>query len=147
MHKTLLTFTAIAFLGGCQAVTFMASPGELADRLVNTVSGGEPGVTISGEAGFNRYKGSETAAMWCEPYKVVSWYDAGRFTREENQVFDACLGDDKPEPNDHCSRWYWHDYGILHAKVKELRAGKLNCEHDDRYTMEARGNVMRKRGE
>lgn len=120
-------------LSGC--VGLLIPPAlEVGDRMVNTVSGGDAGATISGNAGFNRYKGSEDAEGWCVAYQVVTPYDVVRFTPTDWEILGKCTGEGKAEPNDHCTRWYWKDYGVLNELKKRYEeTGEITCDHADRY--------------
>jgi len=138
MKHLILTLPLI--LSGCVAAVAVGA-GEMVDRFGNTVTGGDPWATISGNAGFNRYKGSESAAGWCVPYQLVTPYDTLRFSPTDWKILGECTGEGKKEPNDHCTRWYWKDYGVLDALKKRYEeTGVITCEHEDRYDGEGDAN-------
>lgn len=77
------------------------------DRAVNTITGGTPNKTISGDTARARKEGSKYAKFKCGTYNLVAPYDYLYFTPEEIKYMEA------KGAKDHCARWAMYEAGEL----------------------------------
>lgn len=92
----MFTIFKVALLVGTIFLAPVSIPAKLIlaypmDVAINTVTGGTPGKTISGDTARARTRGDKEAVRWCDLYTVVAPYDY------VTGVYK--LG------SDHCSRW------------------------------------------
>lgn len=100
-------FTAgVPLIVAAPTAVVMAQP---VDAFLNTVTGGTPGKTISGDTARARTAGSKYAEFKCATYTLVAPYDYVYFTQEERAYMEA------KGAKDHCARWEMHEAGELNG--------------------------------